>query len=67
MSHMTHLRKMLKTRTVRLHLLLVTSMICSIIVFYLMEAVVARDISEGNVKSEKDSASIQCTLVSDIL
>ena len=56
---------MLKTRTVRLNLLLVTSLIFSIIVFFFMEVVVAKNIKEGNTPADADTASIQCVAVSE--
>ena len=52
---------MLKTRTVRINLLLVTSMIFSIVIFHFMELVNRKQ----STQSEKDTgASAECLVVS---
>ena len=54
---------MLRTRSVRINLLLVTSLMFSIIVFYFMELVVTTNVKENKVPSESDSASFPCVIV----
>ncbi|KAL5262772.1 hypothetical protein ACHWQZ_G008238 [Mnemiopsis leidyi] len=56
-------KEMLKSRPVRLNLLLASSLIFSIISFYLMEIAVMNEIKANRVPSESDSASAPCVIV----
>ncbi|KAL5257932.1 hypothetical protein ACHWQZ_G012770 [Mnemiopsis leidyi] len=60
-------KKFLKRKSVRINLLLVTSLICSIIVFYLMELVVLTNFKEDNVPLESDQASLPCLIVACLM
>ena len=56
-------REMLKTRPVRLNLLLASSLIFSIATFYFMELAVMNEVKANRVPSESDTASIPCVVV----
>ncbi|KAL5258127.1 hypothetical protein ACHWQZ_G012924 [Mnemiopsis leidyi] len=60
-------KEMLRTRSVRINLLLVTSLMFSIIVFYFMELVVTTNVKENKVPSESDSASFPCVIVAFLM
>ena len=56
-------REMLKTRPVRLNLLLASSLIFSIATFYFMELAVINEVKANRVPSDSDTASIPCVVV----
>jgi len=60
-------KEMLRTRSVRINLLLVTSLMFSIIVFYFMELVVTTNVKENHVPSENDSPSFPCVIVAFLM
>ncbi|XP_063695070.1 adhesion G-protein coupled receptor G7-like isoform X2 [Bolinopsis microptera] len=60
-------KDMLRTRSVRINLLLVTSLMFSIIIFYFMELVVTTDIKEDNARSETDTAAFPCVIVAFLM
>ena len=60
-------KKMLQTRSVRLNLLLFSSLICSIITFYFMEHVVLTETKAMGVPLETDTASTPCFVVAFLM
>ena len=60
-------KDLLKTRTVRLNLLLVTSLILATVLFYFMEMTVITNIREGNTPTPTDTPSIQCVTVAFLM
>ena len=60
-------KEMLKRRPVRTNLLLVTSLILSLAVFFLMEHVVATNVKNNNVPQETDTASAPCAFIAFLM
>ena len=56
-------REMLRTRPVRLNLLLTSSLIFSIATFYFMELAVINEVKANRVPSKSDTASAPCVIV----
>ncbi|KAL5272821.1 hypothetical protein ACHWQZ_G000853 [Mnemiopsis leidyi] len=60
-------KEMRKTRPVKINLLLVTSLMLSILVFFQMEPLTSVDVEKNKMPLDKDIASLPCTIVASLM